>query len=43
MNKVILMGRLTAAPELRYTQNGIARCKFTLAIDRRFANEGEER
>lgn len=43
MNKVILMGRLTKAPELSYTQNGIARCKFTLAIDRRFAKEGEER
>lgn len=35
MNKVNLVGRLVAAPELRYTQNGIAYCNFTLAVDRR--------
>ena len=44
MNKVILMGRLTAAPELRYTQtSNIPRCTFTIAVDRRFAKQGEER
>ena len=37
MNNVILVGRLTAAPEPRYTQNGIAYCNFTLAVDRRQA------
>lgn len=37
MNNVSLAGRLTAAPELRYTQNGIAYCNFTLAVDRRQA------
>jgi single-strand DNA-binding protein len=43
MNKVILVGRLTADPELRQTQSGIASCRFTVATDRRFAdkNTGE--
>lgn len=44
MNKVILMGRLTKDPDLRYTPTGnIARCTFTLAVDRRYAKQGEER
>ncbi|NLK86704.1 MAG: single-stranded DNA-binding protein [Clostridiaceae bacterium] len=44
MNKVILMGRLTKDPELRYTTtNNIARCTFTLAVDRRFTKPGEEK
>jgi single-strand DNA-binding protein len=44
MNKVILMGRLTKDPELRYTTtNNVARCTFTLAVDRRFVKQGEER
>lgn len=38
MNKVILMGRLTADPELRQTQNGISSCRFTLAVNRNFKN-----
>ena len=37
MNKVILTGRLTRDPEVRYTQSGIAVCTFTLAVDRRYA------
>jgi single-strand DNA-binding protein len=43
MNKVILVGRLTADPELRQTQSGISSCGFTVAVDRRFAdkNTGE--
>lgn len=43
MNKVILKGRLTADPELRQTQSGISSCRFTLAVDRKFAdkNTGE--
>lgn len=36
MNKVILMGRLTAEPELRQTQSGISVCRFNLAVNRRF-------
>ncbi|AUG58163.1 MAG TPA: single-stranded DNA-binding protein [Ruminiclostridium sp.] len=44
MNKVILMGRLTKDPELRYTNvNNIPVCRFTLAVDRRFQRQGEER
>ena len=39
MNKVILIGRLTRDPEVRYTQSGIAVCTFTLAVDRRFAKK----
>lgn len=39
MNKVILMGRLTADPELRQTQNGTTSCRFTIAINRRMANK----
>lgn len=36
MNKVVLMGRLTKDPDLRYTQNNRAVCNFTLAVNRRF-------
>ncbi|GFI48930.1 MAG: single-stranded DNA-binding protein [Dorea sp.] len=43
MNKVILMGRLTRDPEVRYSQgeNPLAIARFTLAVDRRFKREGE--
>lgn len=34
INSVILMGRLTADPELRTTQSGISVCSFTVAVDR---------
>lgn len=43
MNKVILMGRLTADPELRYTTNNIPLCRFSIAVDRPFQKQGEER
>lgn len=43
MNKVILIGRLTRDPELRYTQSGSAVTTFTLAVDRRFTNQNGER
>jgi len=44
MNKVILLGRLTKDPELRYTAaNNTAICTFTLAVNRRFAKAGEEK
>ena len=39
MNKVILCGRLTADPELKQTQGGVASCRFTVAINRKFANK----
>ena len=44
MNKVILMGRLTRDPEVRYTQtNNAVVASFSLAVNRRFARQGEER
>ena len=42
MNKVILMGRLTADPELRQSQNGVSVCRFTVAVNRRFKNANGE-
>ena len=42
MNKVILMGRLTRDPEVRYSQNGeapLAIARFSLAVDRRFQRQ----
>lgn len=39
LNRVILIGRLTRDPELRYTPNGAAVCNFTLAINRKFNKE----
>lgn len=39
MNKVIITGRLTADPEFRQTQSGVASCRFTVACDRRFADK----
>lgn len=43
MNKIILMGRLTRDPEVRYSQgeNTTAIARFSLAVDRRFKREGE--
>ena len=44
MNKVILMGRLTRDPEVRYTQtNNTVVASFSLAVNRRFVRQGEER
>ena len=44
LNKVILMGRLTRNPEVRYSQGEKATCvaKYTLAVNRRFHREGEQ-
>ena len=44
MNKVVLMGRLTRDPEVRYSQgeSSLAIARFTLAVDRRFKKEGEQ-
>ncbi len=43
LNKVILMGRLTRDVELINTPQGTSTCNFTLAVDRNFVKEGEER
>lgn len=44
MNKVILMGRLTRDPEIRYSQgeNSMAIARYTLAVNRRFQRNGEQ-
>ena len=44
MNKVILMGRLTRDPEMRYSsgENQTAIARYTLAVDRRFNRQGDE-
>ena len=43
MNKVILMGRLTRDPEVRYSQgeNATAIARYTIAVDRRYKKEGD--
>ena len=41
MNKIILMGRLTKDPEIRYSQNNTAIAKYSLAVDRRFKRDGD--
>jgi single-strand DNA-binding protein len=43
MNRVVLVGRLTKDPELRYTPNGVAVATFTLAVNRGFTNQQGER
>lgn len=43
LNRVILIGRLTRDPELRYTPSGVAVTQFTLAVDRPFSSQGGER
>jgi single-strand DNA-binding protein len=43
LNRVILIGRLTRDPELRYTPAGVAVTQFTLAVDRPFSSQGGER
>lgn len=43
MNRVVLVGRLTKDPELRYTPSGVAIATFTLAVNRTFTNQQGER
>ncbi len=43
LNRIVLIGRLTADPALRFTPNGVAVCGFTLAVDRPFKNQQGER
>ncbi|EZP74801.1 single-strand binding protein [Parageobacillus genomosp. 1] len=43
INRVILVGRLTRDPELRYTPSGVAVATFTLAVNRPFTNQQGER
>ena len=43
MNNVSLIGRLTAAPELKHTQSGLSMVRFNIAVDRAYTKQGEER
>ena len=43
LNRVVLIGRLTQDPELRYTSNGVAVSNFTLAVERNYTNQQGER
>jgi single-strand DNA-binding protein len=43
LNVVAIVGRLTADPELRTTSGGVSVCMFTVACDRNFVRQGEER
>ncbi|NLI60293.1 MAG: single-stranded DNA-binding protein [Clostridiales bacterium] len=43
LNKVVLIGRLTRDPELRYTTGGVAVTRFSLAVERSFTNQQGER
>lgn len=43
LNKITIMGRLCADPELRRTQNGIAVCNARIAVERNYADQNGER
>ena len=43
LNSVIIMGRMTADPELRTTNSGTSFCRFTVAVDRDFQKQGQDR
>ena len=43
LNRAIIMGRITANPELRQTQGGVSVLSFTVAVDSRFTNQNGER
>lgn len=43
LNCAVIMGRLTADPELRTTNNGISVCTISVAVDRNYQREGQER
>ena len=43
LNKIIIMGRLVADPELRQTASNISNVKFTVAVDRNYTPQGQEK
>ncbi|NLN28618.1 MAG: single-stranded DNA-binding protein [Firmicutes bacterium] len=43
LNRIVLIGRLTADPVLRYTQSGVPVATFSLAVDRNYTNQQGER
>ncbi len=42
LNRIVLIGRLTHDPEIRYTPSGTPVTKFTIAVDRRFGKDGQK-
>ncbi len=42
LNKVILMGHMTADPELKQTQGGVSVCSFSIGVNRRFSRNAEQ-
>ena len=43
LNCAVVMGRLTADPEVRQTPTGVSVCRFTVAVDRSYVKQGEQR
>lgn len=43
LNRVVLMGRITAEPELKTTNSGMSVVSFNIAVDRNYCKQGEER
>lgn len=43
LNVAVITGRLTADPEVRSTPSGVSVCRFTVAVDRKYTKEGEQR
>lgn len=43
LNRVILMGRMVADPELKITNSGVSVCSFRIAVDRSYVKNGEQR
>lgn len=43
LNCAVVMGRLTADPEVRQTPSGVSVCRFTVAVDRSYVKQGEQR
>lgn len=43
LNIAAIQGRLTADPELKHTQSGVSVCSITLAVDRNYTPQGQER
>ena len=43
LNKVMLIGNLTRDPEIKYTTNGMALCNFSIAVNRKYTSNGEQK
>ena len=43
LNKIILIGHMTANPELKQSTSGVSVCSFSIAVNRRFAKDGDQK